>query len=298
MRLASIGDLNAPPEEVAACIEMAKKLSAMYDDFLLLEQLEALGLPDNRPPGIHASELYPCLRKPVYSVMGTEKRKFISKFWLQRFKVGHAVHEMMQKDFHRMAKRSQRELAMRLAEKRAEELNCIVEFQDEVPVSPKHQALAAHYQLYSSADGIFTFVSKDTGEVILRVGLEIKTESPDEYAKLKEPKPEHVRQAHLYMAALDLPLMWFFYMNKGNQNNTNSETPYLVVWQPKVWTELEDRIKVVLDFAARGELPARTETVMCEFCPWSHTCDPPNMLAKSQQNKTPNRRETIRRPGA
>ncbi len=297
MRLASIGDLNAPPEEVAACIAMAKKLSAMYDDFLLLEQHDVVGQPDNRPPGIHASELYPCLRKPVYSVMGTEKRKLIPKFWLQRFKVGHALHSVVQNDFHRMAKRSQRELAMRLAEKHAEELNCVVEFQDEVPVSPAHQALAAHYQMYSSADGVFTFINKDTGDVVLRVGLEIKTESPAEYEKLKEPKAEHLRQAHLYMAALDLPLMWFFYMNKGNQNNTNSETPYLVVWQPKLWAELEDRIKTIHDFAARGELPARTETVMCEFCPWNYTCDPPNVLAKAQQGRSPTRRETVRGPG-
>lgn len=295
MRLASIGDLNAPPEEVTACIEMAKKLSVMYDDFLLLEQDEPVD--DHRPPGIHASELYPCLRKPVYSIMGTPKRKRISKFWLQRFKVGHAIHGLLQKDFHRLATRSQRELAMRLAARHAEELNCIVEFQDEVPIHPKHQALSAHYQLHSSADGLFTFISKETGEVILRIGLEIKTESPDEYAKLKEPKPEHVRQAHLYMAALDLPLMWFFYMNKGNQNNTNSESPYLMVWQPKVWAELEDRIKTIHEFAARGALPERTEGIYCEFCPWSYTCDPQNVAAKSQQQKPATRRETVRRPG-
>lgn len=295
-RLASIGDLNAPADEVAACISMAKKLSAMYDDFLLLEQEDPEEPDKPRPPGIHASELYPCLRRPVYSVMGTEKRRRISKFWLQRFKVGTATHEMLQKDFHRMARRSQKLKAMRVAEKRAEELNCIVEFQDEVPVSPAHQALAAHYRLYSHCDGIFTFIDKDSGDVVLRIGLEIKTEAPDGYSALKAPKSEHLRQGHLYMAALDLPLMWFFYINKGNQNNTNSESPYLVTWDPRIWSELEDRFKTILDFAARGELPERTETIMCEFCPWSYTCDPKNLHAKSQQKPT-TRREMIRGPG-
>jgi CRISPR/Cas system-associated exonuclease Cas4 (RecB family) len=295
MPLASINDLNGPPEEVVRCIEQAKTLSAMYDEFLQLEQDK----PDDghRKPGVHASELYPCLRKPFYSLTLVEPRRRVSKFWLQRFKVGTAVHRMMQDDFHRMAKRSQKRLAMRLASHRAEELDADLHFEDEVPVGPEHQPLAAHYKLYSHADGVFTFTNRTTGQVILRIGLEIKTESPDEYAKLKEPKSDHVRQAHLYMAALDLPLMWFFYMNKGNQNNTNSHAPYLVVWQPKVWAELEGRIKIVHEHVARNELPPRNETIVCEFCPWNYTCAPSSLHMQSGQ-KPATRRETIRGPGA
>jgi CRISPR/Cas system-associated exonuclease Cas4 (RecB family) len=295
MPLASIADLNGPPEEVARCIEQAKTLSAMYDEFLQLEQDK----PDDghRKPGVHASELYPCLRKPFYSLTRVEPRRRVSKFWLQRFKVGTAIHQMMQDDFHRMAKRSQKQLAMRLAEARAEELDADMQFADEVKVSPDHQALAKHYQLYSSADGVFTFTSRTPEkQVVLRIGLEIKTESPDQYAQLKGPKPEHVRQAHLYMAALDLPLMWFFYMNKGNQNNTNSNAPYLIVWQPKVWAELEDRIKTVHEYVARNEMPERNETIVCEFCPWNYTCLPSKLNAQSSP-KPATRRETIRRPG-
>lgn len=295
MALASIADLNGPPEEVALRVQQATTLAAMYDEFLQLEQDK----PDegHRKPGIHASELYPCLRKGFYSITLVEPRRRISKFWLQRFKVGTAIHSMLQDDFHRMAKRSQKRLAMRLAEARAEELDADLSFEDEAKVSPEHQALAKHYQLYSSADGVFTFTSRTTGEVILRIGLEIKTESPDEYAKLKGPKPEHVRQAHIYMAALDLPLMWFFYMNKGNQNNTNSHAPYLTVWDAKVWAELEDRIQTVHGFVARGELPPQNPTLVCEFCPWNYTCQPPNL--HMQNNPKPaTRRETVRRPGA
>lgn len=294
MALASIADLNGSPEEVALRIKQAKTLSEMYDDFLLLEQ----DVPDDghRKPGIHASELYPCLRKPVYSLGLVEPRRRVSKFWLQRFKVGFVIHSMMQGDFHRMAKRSQKREAMRLAHKQALDLDLDLFFEDEVKVSPEHQALAAHYQMHSSADGIFTFADRNHGEPVLRIGLEIKTESPDEYAKLKEPKPEHLRQAHLYMAALDLPLMWFFYMNKGNQNNTNSEAPYLVVWNPMIWQEVEGRMQIAHEHVKQGTLPERNEGIFCEFCPWNYTCEPPNLFGGQKQRPT-SRRETIRRPG-
>ncbi len=290
MSLVSIADLNKPIEVLTPYIEMAKKLSAVYDDFVLLEQDG-----HDREPGIHASELYPCLRKPVYSLMGVPRKPMVSKFWKQRFKVGKATHKMVQDDFHALAKRSQKGHAMRVAAALAQEMDCTVEFEDEAPVSPKHQPLAAHYQIFSSADGVFVFRTKATGEVVLRVGLEIKTESPAEYEKLKEPKKEHVRQAHLYMANLDLPLMWFFYINKGNQNNTPSTSPWLITWQPQVWEEIEARMQTVHGFVARGEHPERNEGVYCEFCPWKYTCQPSNM---TQSQRPPSRKEDIRRPGA
>lgn len=291
MPLASIADLNGPPEEVALRIGQAKKLSALYDDFIALDQDDG----HVRPPGLHASELYPCLRKPVYSMMDVEKKPNVSRFWKQRFKVGTAIHLMLQRDFHKMSQRSALGQVMRTVSNLAEDINCLFEFEDEVPVSPAHQELARYYNLYSHCDGIFTFKDHETHEVVLRVGLEAKSMSPGEYEDLKKPKDEHVRQAHVYMACLDLPLMWFLYMNKGNQNNTPSQSPYLQPFQPAVWAELEDRFRTIHGFVERGELPPRTETVVCQFCPWSHTCQPSNMTQAYQPKS--NRRETIRGPG-
>jgi CRISPR/Cas system-associated exonuclease Cas4 (RecB family) len=290
MPLASIADLNRPLEEIAPFIDQAKELSSIYDDFVVLEQDG-----QDRLPGIHASELYPCLRKPVYSLMGTPRRPNVSKFWKQRFKMGTAIHQMLQADFHAVAKRSKKGLAMRVAQAQAEKMDCYVEFEDELKVAPELQAIAKYYQLQSHADGVFTFKRKTDDTVVLRVGLEIKSEAPDGYSKLTEPKSEHVRQGHIYMACLDLPLMWFLYMNKGNQNNTPSTAPWLVTWQPRVWAELEDRFKVIHEYAAKGSLPERTETIMCEFCPWAYDCQPQNMMKNFQ--KPSNRRETIRGPG-
>jgi hypothetical protein len=293
MALASIADLNGPTEEVTLRIDQAKKLSAMYDDFIALDQDDGSA----RPPGIHASEMYPCLRKPVYSVMDVPKRPNVAKFWKQRFKVGAAIHRMLQTDFHKMAGRSRLGKMMRTVTNLAEDIDCLFEFEDEVPVSPAHQEIAAYYKLYSHADGIFTFKDRTTGETVLRIGLEAKTMSPGEYEKLTKPKEEHVRQAHIYMGCLDLPLMWFLYMNKGNQNNTASQAPYLQTFQPSIWAELVDRMQVIHAFAERNELPERTETVVCDFCPWSYTCQPKNKTSSASQSQAHTRKESIRSPG-
>jgi CRISPR/Cas system-associated exonuclease Cas4 (RecB family) len=262
-------------------VSYAATLSDVYDDFVFLDN-------EDRPraPGIHASELYPCMRKSVYSVMDVEKRPHVEKFWKQRFKVGHALHAMLQNDFHRMAKRSASGQAMRRAEELADKNNWVMSFEDEVKIHPDIQALAKTYNIHSACDGIFTFRDRVTGEVMLRVGLEIKTASPDDYKGLTDVKHEHLRQGHLYMGVLDLPLMWFFYMNKGNQNNTNSSAPFLVVWRPEVWAEVAERCSEVLDRAARRDLPERTETVMCQFCPWSHACKPPSLRGRHPGGST------------
>lgn len=297
MALVSIADLSGPPEEVEKRVAQARLLSQIYDQFIPIDE------GHYRAPGIHASELYPCLRKTVYSINGVPKRSRVAKFWKQRFKMGTAIHNMLQDDFEKMAEISQgkmRAAAYDEAYAHAHELAASeglhFTFEREVPCSPKHQALAAHYRIYSSCDGVFTFFENPTEPPVLRVGLEIKSEAPDGYSKLTEPKPEHVRQGHLYMACLDLPLMWFLYMNKGNQNNTKSSGPFLVPFSTSVWTEVEERMKRALEYADAGTLPDRTETAICEFCPWSYTCQPSKMQ-QTFPDRPIGRKEMVRRPG-
>jgi hypothetical protein len=196
---------------------------------------------------------------------------------------------MLQRDFHKMAKQEAIGQAKTFAAHIAEKMGCRMEFQDEVPVSPKHQAIAAHYSLYSHCDGIFSFFDLQSDECVLRVGLEAKSKSAPEYEKLKIPEHQHIRQGHIYMATLDLPLMWFMYMNKSNQNNTNSKAPWLVVWQPEIWAEVEERCRRVLTLAANSDLPAREESVLCQFCPWAYTCGP-SLKDDSREQRPPRMR--------
>lgn len=255
-------------------LELAEGLSRAYDSFVEDED----GGRQSRKPGVHASELG-CPRKVVYSLTSTEKRGKIPKFWRQRFQFGKYIHQMIQDDFERMAAASGGRFT----------------FEPEVRISGELQQLAKELSIESSCDGVFTFF-KDvddlgTGErpVLMRLGLEIKTESPGEYEKLSGPKPDHVRQGHLYMRLLDLPAMWFLYINKGNQNNTTSKKPYLVEFDPAIWASLEQEIMDRIDEAASNILPPGKESIACEFCPYAWACNP-DILSKRRVNAT------LRRP--
>jgi hypothetical protein len=265
MSLARIADLNKPIEEIQPYIEMARQLSKLYDDFLENFKEDK----SHRPAGIHASELNKCLRQTYYSVIALEKKNITSLNMRRRFHMGHAVHDMVQRELHKMA-------AMAQAEQVAQQNGWYLEFEDEVKVSPAHQELAEKYKIYSSCDGVFTFRELEHGDPVLRVGLEIKTENPDSYDKLTGPKKEHVEQVHVYMACLDLPLVWFFYMNKGNQNTTPSSSPWLLPFNPQVWFALEQRAQTVLQHEAAGSEPLREEGNHCGFCPYEWKCNPPS----------------------
>lgn len=270
--LASIADLNRPLEDIQPYIDLAKSLSRMYDNFL--ENFEEDR--SERPKGIHASELNKCLRQTYYSLVGLEKKNSVDLGMRRRFHVGHAVHGMVQKELHKMA-------AIAQAEEMAQRNGWYLEFADEVKIAPEHQALAAKYKIYSSCDGVFTFRELEHGEVVLRVGLEIKTEAPDGYAKLNAPKKDHIMQVHVYMACLDLPLLWFFYMNKGNQNTTPSQHPWLVTFNPSYWDILMKRADEVLQHEASGKAPAREDGNHCGFCPYSWECQPPALMRGNRQ---------------
>lgn len=256
MPLAAISDLGGPDFE--ALFSRARGLSAAYDTFVENED----GGRSSRAPGIHASELS-CPRRVFYTMTSTEKKGKLRKFWRQRFTVGKYLHKMIQDDFENMARDSRG----------------LMEFQPEVPIAPKYQGIAEELQLQSSCDGVFTFRDHPYGPAVMRMGLEIKTEAPDGYEKLTKPKEDHLRQAHLYMRALDLPLMYFFYMNKANHNNTTSDPPYLVVYDHNIWAGMEKECRERLSEVASGVLPAAKDGMHCEFCPYSWTCNPP-FLAK------------------
>ena len=290
MGLVSIADLNGPQEEVTRRINQAKRLADLYDAYINMMQDG-----HDRAPGIHASELYPCMRQAVYSTRGEPRKPNVRKFWKQRFKVGQRLHLMFQEDFEGMSKASVQDEMFQYAQRVSEDMDCRIEFDREVAVKPGLQPIATYYNIHSACDGIFRFYDRRTGELVLRIGLEIKTEAPAGYEALKGPKPEHLRQAHLYMGCLDLPILWFLYTNKGNQNNTNSQAPYLVVYQPDIWAELEARFQDVHNHVNRQELPVRVEGIYCEFCAWAYTCKPDNSRVHSQGTYQP--RINIRAPG-
>lgn len=243
---------NAVTDEDLAAIT---NFSSDFEHWLVADQLNDAP----RAKGIHASEASGCLRRAVYSLNGTAPRQESDGRWRKRLMIGHAVHGMLQNMFVKMAADSKGRL----------------EFEAEVKIAPETNVVAAAWEIESSCDGIFTMRDAD-GVVQQRLGLEIKSMAPDEFSKLTAPKPEHIAQAHVYMACLDLPMMWFLYWNKGNQNYTGTNLqPFVVRYNPELWTSITERFELMHEWAFKKELPPREVSVLCEFCSYSYTCNPP-----------------------
>ena len=196
---------------------------------------------------------------PIYSNM------------LMRFRIGHAVHAMLQNDWHRIA-----------------DMTSNIDFVDEVKISPSTSTVAKELDIYSSSDGIFTFL-KDK-KPFIRVGLEIKTTSPNVFDKLNKPYPEHIEQSIMYMACLDLPVMWLLYYNKGNSNITTPYTPWLFQFDERLWNRIQMRIVKAEHNARTKQLPERDEGMQCKWCPYAYTCQPISLKAKRPTRISPGMR--------
>lgn len=280
MQLLTIADLQRPKEQVAPLVQHARNLGAWLLDFIKNDnETHTYEVTDfgeqTREVGVHASEMSGCFRKFVYAVWGFERRSdpsTVNVNMKMRFRLGTAIHAMLQSDFTRMAIKSQGQLY----------------FQCELQIHPDLQELAKKFNIYSHCDGVFTF-SYWNGQAwvpYLRVGLELKSQSDGQFDKTKEPEEAHKDQSCLYQACLDVPLMWVLYYNKSNSNITNPEAPWLQRFDPKRWENLEKRIYSAYEHAHAGKLPAREEGMPCGWCPFSWHCQPA-YLKRGTHQRTP-----------
>ena len=250
MQLTSIKHLEIPG---ALILEQSAKLHELYDSFL--DNFEDPH-DHEREAGVHASEVNTCKRQVVYTLFSTEKKANVERMWRKKFEVGKALHDMIQKHFVKMA------------------ANSNGKFTFEAEVRVQDTPLGRELCLCSSCDGIFTFF--ENGQPYLRVALEIKSKSAEEYKKLKKPEEKHEAQSHLYMAALDIPLVWYLYWDKGTEHYTPSMPPYLTRFNPVVWERMRQRSLESLKSADDGVLPNREEGIHCRWCPYAWTCGPSN----------------------
>lgn len=283
MSLVTIADLDQAPDVKAQFISHAMLLGNWYHEFKKQDSgpysytIINHGVSE-RSAGIHASEISKCFRLLVYSIRGEERRSTKSDKadanMQMRFDLGNAAHAMLQSDLKRMCEWLTTERVVWIT------------FEDEVAISPELEGVAREWNLHSHCDGRFTFWAADPQNptnalAYLRVGLEIKTKSGPEYEKLTKPDAEHLEQTCLYMAALDVPLMWLLYYNKSNCNWTAPTPPYLYQFDKHLWEhKLETRFAKAHHLAERGELPKREEGRHCRWCPYTWTCQPPSLNVK------------------
>ena len=277
MGLVTIADLhNQPSDIVAKYASWAGDLGEMYERFIREDDEDVAFIAGwhgakARTSGIHASEMSGSCRRPVwYSLTGAARQdNELDPFWKKRFRIGHMYHAMVQEDWRRICEKS----------------GGLMSFEREVKINPELQKIAAQYDIQSSCDGVITFRDFPWGPAVMRVGLEIKTESPDQFKDLKTPKLQHERQTCVYMRCLDVPLLWTMYINKGNQNIVPSKHPFLFQFNFQLWGEIERETKEVIRLATLNEIPDRQESIGCEFCGYAWTCKPEHMARKTRRDQ-------------
>lgn len=247
--LLSIQDLISNPGALEL-LGTPQSLSTAYTEYL-----EHPYQPP-RPPGIHASEIIKCKRQAVYSLSGTVAAPKPNARMNARFEIGSAVHEMVQRHFTYMS--NTRKTAPK--------------FRFEREVSTIKTPLGQRYIIDSRADGVYTLLDVED-KPFARVGLEIKTISSSDFAKLKAPEERHLDQATVYMACLDLPLMWFLYINKESGDRTPMVPPWLTVFDAARWARIRDRIESALNDWSSGVLPPKETGFHCTFCAYANTCE-------------------------
>jgi len=284
MPLVTIADLQTVGGDKAQYVKYVEQLSRLWEQWKAQQsgsykiEVDFFG-EQGREQGIHASEASGCMRKMVYGIMGTERKVLPDQKDLnmqRRFDLGTLFHALAQYEFE--------ELCKWLRSGGTE-----IYFTPEVKVHPSLGGAAQQWNIHSHCDGIFDFCHQ--GQRFLRLGLEIKTESAPQYEKLKGPRDYHQDQTCIYMASLDLPLLWILYYNKSNSLYTQTEAPWLFQFDQRLWeTKLVPRFTAATQMAQAGQLPQRQEGKPCNWCAFAHTCNP-NYLRGGRPSRRPSSKE-------
>lgn len=241
---------NQDADKVSALLNEAFSPVRMFGEGLQLQRADA----HPRLPGVHASELVKCLRMVGYTLR-SEKKNLPPVDMLRRFGIGELGHILFQE-----------KLKLYCANSKG-----AASFEDEVDVSTT--PLAKELNIHSRCDGVLTFYGED-GAPMVRLGIEIKTESSTSWKTLKCAKSEHVDQGMLYMACLDLPAMAFIYINKDSGDCTPFSSEFVKPYQPHRWEALRARAEKALASHADNILLPREKGYHCMFCSYSQACGP------------------------
>lgn len=137
------------------------------------------------------------------------------------------------------------------------------QFEKEVLLSIPDLKLVGH------TDGVFDF-EKDGIRIVLEI-KSIKEGGSFGWEKVQlKPMADNVRQAHFYMKAKNIPFGIILYIAK----NTGEFKEHPVMFDSKVWADLEDTVAPVLDAINNGALVKATPGWHCKYCDFAYACKP------------------------
>lgn len=221
---------------------------------------------------IHPSQIDKCLKYLVMCCAGfaEQHEEQVNPQLRMIFDIGHAWHETIQNYGLKGA-------------------FCEPQFyRPEVPIDPDqvthdgHPALpiAHQYWIRGSADAVidrYEISTPGLGPVALRLIHEYKTINASNYGKLTRPKPEHKKQATIYSAVFDVPLVVYLYTNKDNCQTADFPVPF----DNSIWAEIVQKIDKVQSYVNTeqpvpwNETSAQIAPTECMNCGLRKVCNPP-----------------------
>ncbi len=258
--------LNGKKEIVPAHWEPCRKCHPDHPGWRWREQVGR----DNSD--IHPSQIDKCLKYLVLccSGYGTQHEDAVDARIRRIFDLGHAWHHTMQEYGRRGA-------------------FCEPQYyHHEAPIDPDavtfdgHPALpiANKYWIRGSADALIDYYMLSTpslGDVAIRIVHEYKTIKSDLYDKLKRPDPKHKKQATIYAAVFDAPVVVYLYMNKDNCQVADFPIPF----DTSIWGEILQKVQAV-QYYVENEQPVPWEQTSaiqapteCNQCGLRKVCQPP-----------------------
>ena len=223
---------------------------------------------DDRSGVFHPSAVGMCARRNVYEFIGTPRIKAAKTADLETFRMGHAVHHIVQTILA--------DLDKILRPKGIE-----YTFYPEIPFDPATDTLYHDLGIGGTTDGLLELHHTKLGWRQRGV-VEIKSIKDKLYNDLRKPKPDHRMQANLYAFRFDTPIVWFWYYNKNN----SERKVYTQVADDAALDEAISRFAEQRAHADAGTLPDREESFyMCPRCEYGHTCKPKTLQYVQHQEK-------------
>lgn len=222
---------------------------------------------------IHPSQIDKCIKALYYACTGQDDQleEFIEPRLQQLFDLGSAWHLVMQGYGKRGAW-------------------CDPEaFHPEATIDPDAKTfdgiavhdLAEKYWIKGHVDAVIDRYVLDAvpgiGPVTIRLVHEYKTINSNGYSKLTRPKPEHKKQATIYAAVLDIPIVVYMYTNKDDNKMADFPVPF----DHTIWNEVVAKVIGVQSYVNTNQEPPWEVTSAvknpseCGECGYRKLCQPP-----------------------
>jgi hypothetical protein len=143
-------------------------------------------------------------------------------------------------------------------------------YKPEIPIEATEVAQDLYIVGHADADNILV-IDDIAGWPIFEVGIvhEYKTINDNGFDSLKgKPKPQHKRQATIYSACLNRPVVVYLYFNKNNSNIQD----FPVQFDPTVWEDIRKRVAVVKAALIAQKEPPAEVGYHCSQCPYVYQC--------------------------